>query len=519
MELLKRNIHMDRTRNQNELQFTLEEDRNIPDAKPDASMLISDMGEVMLEEIRPVTDQVNVRGKLQYQILYASPEEAVPQVIRGEIPFEEQIHAEGVKQNDSVIVHAQLQDLTTSLINSRKISIRSIVQLKMQVGELYDEDTTVGIQSEEPIEYSHTALEVLQTAIQKKDIFRIREELTLPHELPNVVDILWKKIRIGKLEWKPMDGKIGIQGEVHVFVLYETSEEDNPVQSYQTVEPFAGSIECQGCREEGILDMVCDSSHRELEIHGDNDGEERCFGLDMVLDLTIQMYEREPLELLSDVYGVTRQVKTKERTAGFRRLSAQTQGRQKLNTRVKCNAGGGVRKILTVDGNVLCDHQEIRDQGVLIGGSVEAEVFYQSVDREMPYHRAKESIPFTYTCEATGLKPGSAYRLRCHLEDLEASMLDSEEAEVRAVLFFELLAFDQVQEQVIEEIATEELDQDTMNMLPGLAIYVVQEGDTLWKIGKRYFVPVSAIKEMNNLSGNEIHPGEKLLIMKSYGND
>ena len=81
---------MDRVRNQNEIQFTLEEDRNIPDAKPDASMVISDMGEVTLEEIRPVTDQVNVRGKLQYQILYASPEEKVPQVITGEIPFEEQ---------------------------------------------------------------------------------------------------------------------------------------------------------------------------------------------------------------------------------------------------------------------------------------------------------------------------------------------------------------------------------------------------------------------------------------------
>ena len=75
-----------------------------------------------------------------------------------------------------------------------------------------------------------------------------------------------------------------------------------------------------------------------------------------------------------------------------------------------------------------------------------------------------------------------------------------------------------MEEQVIEEITMEELDQDRMNALPGIAIYVVQKGDTLWKIGKQYFVPVAAIKEMNNLSGNEIHPGEKLLIMKSYGN-
>ena len=93
MELLKRNIHMDRVRNQNEIQFTLEEDRNIPEAKPDASMVISDMGEVILEEIRPVTDQVNVRGELQFQILFTSPEVNVPQVITGKIPLDVEIIA------------------------------------------------------------------------------------------------------------------------------------------------------------------------------------------------------------------------------------------------------------------------------------------------------------------------------------------------------------------------------------------------------------------------------------------
>ena len=39
MELIKKNIHMDRIRTQAVSQVTLEEDMNIPDQKPDVSSL------------------------------------------------------------------------------------------------------------------------------------------------------------------------------------------------------------------------------------------------------------------------------------------------------------------------------------------------------------------------------------------------------------------------------------------------------------------------------------------------
>ena len=41
-----------------------------------------------------------------------------------------------------------------------------------------------------------------------------------------------------------------------------------------------------------------------------------------------------------------------------------------------------------------------------------------------------------------------------------------------------------------------------------------REGDSLWDIGKRYYVPVAQIREINELAGDEIQPGEKLLIVK-----
>ena len=369
------------------------------------------------------------------------------------------------------------------------------------------------ISEEEIADDASPALKSIRRAIRAAND-RIREELSLPRELPNILNIIWKKIRVGRLEWKPLDGKLGVQGELHIFVLYETMDEENPVQIYQTVVPFGASVECQGSTENAVLDVQTRLAHKELEIHADNDGEERMLGLEVVMDLGVVMYEQEALELLSDVYAVTRQIQTREREGCFNRLLSDVRGRQKLSGRARLTAPAGVRKILNLDGHIVCDHREIRDQGVGINGSVELELLYQTGDKEKPFASEKVSLPFDYTCEAPGLKPDGAYRMQYHIEDLDASMLDSEEAEVNAGIVFDLLAFDTRKEQIIEEITTRELDQETMNALPGMVIYVVQPGDSLWKIGKRYYVPVDVIKELNGLTGNDIYPGDKLLLMK-----
>ena len=75
MELLKRNIHMDRIRAEALTQITLEDDVNIPESKPDVGSLNLEKGVLVIDEIKPGTDVVNVRRRLLFYALHHTSEE------------------------------------------------------------------------------------------------------------------------------------------------------------------------------------------------------------------------------------------------------------------------------------------------------------------------------------------------------------------------------------------------------------------------------------------------------------
>lgn len=522
MELIKKNIHMDRVRCRAVSQITLEEDMNIPDSKPDVSALIYDKGKVQIEEVKPTEDHVCVRGRLLFHILYQSKETGQQLVcVEGKIPFEEQMYMEGVKSTDSVDVTCKLEDLSIGMINSRKLSIQSLVALKAVVEDLYDEEMPVDLYQESaedkrvPLEYRKTTMDVARIAIQKNDIFRIKEEIALPQNYPNIFNILWDNISVEEVEFKLLEEKLSIQGDIRVFVLYEGEGEDQPIRSFETVVPFGGTIECHGCQENMIADISYQVGQQELEVRPDFDGEERMLGLELVLDIAMKVYEEDSVDMMTDIYGITKEVNAVNKAAVLKRLLMKIGGKSKINDRIRVkNSGDRILQLLHSEGSVLVDSAEVMGEGINLQGTVEVRVLYVTGDDNNPWGSVTGTIPFNYTMEVPGISAKDTYRLYSGLEQLQVVMLDSEEVDVKGVLGFSATVFQNLPVTLMTDLHVSELNQEKLNDLPGMVAYVVKPDDNLWNIGKKYYVSVQQIRETNELSGDELKVGEKLLIVK-----
>ena len=514
MELIKRNIHMDRIRAEAVNQITLEDDMNIPESKPDVDALNMEKSEIVIEEVRAGADMVTVRGKLAFSVLYRTMENGSSLVaLEGKIPFEEKINLQGATLQDNVSVDGKVEDLNIGIINSRKLSIQSLITLHAQIEELYDEEVPIGIEGEEAAEYRRVPMNLAQIAICKNDIFRMKEEVSLPSNYPNIFQILWSNVDMRDVEFKVQNEKLALQGDVHIFVLYEGEGEDHPIRSFETTLPLNGVLECYGCREGMLPDIRYSIGQQDLTVRPDFDGEERNIGIELVLDIVIRIYEEERVEVLSDIYGVNKEVEAVTEKANLRRLLTRVTGKTKVADHVKTK-GAPVMQLLHSEGQVTLDHQSVVENGILLQGGLNVKVMYITGDDTMPYVSTQVMLPYEYTLDVPGIASEDMGRVHAEVEQLQVNMLDGEELDVKAILVFTTTVFQNIPMDLIIRLGVRDIDSNTLNNLPGMVVYMVSQGDNLWNIGKKYYVPVDSIRELNNLGSDELKPGQKLLIVK-----
>jgi len=516
VELIKKNIHMNKLKCKSTLQLTLDDDFNVPDIKPDIDQIITEQGEIKVNDIKAMNGKLLIKGALGFNVLYLSAEDQRPvHNISGEIPFDEVINMELTCADDDPIIKWDLEDLSTGLINSRKLSVRSIVRLNVAVEDLYDEETAVMVEGPEDVQYINKKIEITDVSINKKDTFRIKDEILIPANKGNISSLLYQDIHLNNVEVRLLDDKFSIKGELPVFLLYTSDDEENPIEYYETEIVFNGIIDCNGCSEDMIEDITFRILSKNLEIKPDADGEERVLDLEVILEMGIKVYEVEEPEILCDVYCPSKEITLITRDTVYENLVIKNNSKYRIADRIRvpenqpkilqiCHANG----VIKVD-DIIPEGTELQVEGI-----IEVNILYISEDDNIPLNSLKGAIPFTQIIEVKGMNSDSSFEVKPNIDQLSVMMLDSDEIEVKATMNLNTIVFDKVTESVIMDIEVAELDLEKLQSMPGIIGYVVKPGDTLWKIAKKYYTTVDSIMLLNDLDDDRIKVGDKLIIMK-----
>ena len=508
---------MDRMKCEAQTQIALEDDINIADIKPDVFSVVTENGEVEIEEVRALEDHILVKGKLHFCILYISDEEIHrPAGMGGTLSFEERLFVKGVQTGEIAFAEGRTEDLSVGMINSRKLSVQALLRLRVWTEEAENTLMAVGVSSQEPVEVLKQPLQALHLSIRKKDIFRVKKELELPDSMPNIFQVLWQSCVLGEMMMSVEEECLRLQGEAKLFLFYEGEGEKRPFMWYETAIPIQGSMECQGMRSDMLENISCRIGHKEIEVRTDEGGEERKIGVDLVLDLDMKLYEELQTERLADLYSVKKEVEVTAKDGSFQRLLTRNTGKCRVGGRLQtAETEPEIQKICVAMGEVLLDKTEASPEGLEVRGTLEVKVLYATKDPEMPFYSLKKSVPFSYTLEVPGgNQQMDSWQICPVLEHLQAAASDGKEMEVKAQIALKSFVCTGFCEPVVVEATLKEPDQLKAKALPGIVAYIAGEKDNLWSIGKRYSVPVQNLREMNHLQGEEIRTGEKLLIVK-----
>ena len=463
-----------------------------------------------------MADAVSVKGRLVFSILYHTQEYGGRlECLEGKLPFEEKVHVDGLLPMDQVFVTGRVEDLTVTLINSRKLSVQSVVTLNAVAEGIQDEEVPVGVAGAEQmgIQIHQVPMEVTEICMCKKDVVRVKEELSLPSGYPNISRILWKSVELGEMNFRLGEEKTYVQGEVRVFVLYEG--EDGTPQIYETVTEEAAELACSGCFEGMALDVRYGISQWELAPRPDMDGEMRDFGLEMTIDLKICVYDEKKLDVVTDVYGVNQEIAEEKKSVGISHLLRSVTGKTKVASHVRLDGGEKLVQVVHGEAELGPVMQEATENGITLRGSLCVKILYVTGEDDKPYGHLRKIIPFEYMLEIPGMTgEEDTEQVQADVEQLSVTMLDGEEVDVKAILCFTCSCLREEEAEVLGDATEMPLDTEKMANLPSMAIYWVRPGEGLWDVGKRYYVPIQSLVDLNELPNEEVHPGQKLMIVR-----
>lgn len=494
-------------------QFYLDDDYNVPDTKSDVRRVVLSEGKLKVEELKEVENYIRVSGMLVFRILYESDD--IDQklcTLEGRIPFEEMIYVEEPLVGNPFLKSANAE-LTVTLIHSRKLSVKALAELLVSSEGKREAELTLDVEDEEKLYKKKEKAELLGLFGIQKDIYRIKEEISIGGTKENIGTLLWTELSSRKLDTRIGTDEIELRGELLLFCLYE-SVEGKTDWIEQTI-PYEGRLECSGAQDSMYHQIYPELSDVNIDIRMDEDGEMRCLGVEAALEARMIVYKEEKVELLQDAYALTKVCRPQIREQAMEQLLMQNHSKCKVREQLSLpEIQDDILQICHNSGRIQVEHTEVTEQGILVEGVLHVNFLYVKSDDAVPFDMWQGMIPFSYVMESNEICEEMNYDLTHFVEQLSVSLLGNGEIEVKAVLAFNTFLKKTVRILNIEEVEYEAIDKAEVEKRPGIVGYIVKDGDELWNLAKRYSTTVEGIMEVNQLENSDIKAGEKILIFK-----
>lgn len=495
-------------------QILLEGDMIVPDSKPDLQKLLRCRGEVTLREQRVAEDRVSFSGEMEVTLLYTAKNgEHALYAMQSAMPLEDFLHMDGLEPEMEVTLTATVEHLDCRIINDRKIGVKAVIRIDAAARCKKTTEVLRDV-SGEGVQCLRGTLQTERETAALRDRFPIKEEVTIAAVKPQIAEILWQELRLTEQELRPMDGKVMVRGTLALSLLY--TDANGAIGSLAERIPFSGYLEAAEVSAATTVEGTLQIAEARLTPAVDEDGESRRLLVDVSVAATLCGRESVERELLLDAYAPEGNAVLKRETVTYPITVAA--GKNQFTIKESIRLENGEHPILGMEeiwGTVRLSEARAETDAMQAEGVLEIDLLYNCANDSEPLCMLHRGIPFTQTMERKGVAAGDTVKLTLRLEDLDFQILSEEAGELRATITMEGTAQRQETAEWVTDLTLEDAAAETGQMA-GAVIYPVQQGDTLWKIAKRYRTTVEDILAVNEIETPErLYAGQKLLIIKS----
>lgn len=494
-------------------QILLEGDIIVPDSKPDLREILRCEGDVRIRDKRVNDDRIGFSGELEVTVLYAAKNgEQALYAMQSSLPMEDFIHMDGLEKDMDVTLSAELEHLDCEIINDRKLGVKAVISVTAKAERKRSAEILCGAEGE-GVECLKGCLQMEADTAELRDRFTVKEELALPAAKPEISEILWEGTALTEQDIRPMDGRVMVRGNLKVGILYTDSQGN--LGSFSEKLPFSGYLEGEEIEPRTVIDTRLWIEDAKLTPMTDEDGEARRLAVDVTVGAELKGREPMEQEILLDAYSPKGTVQITRETVAYPLTVANGRNQFMLKERVPLEAGEPpMLRVEEAWGDARLEEVRTGTDSVEAEGVLSVAVLYYCEDDEMPICMLRRGYPFTQAVELKGVREGDKAEVDLRLEDIDFQLLSEREGELRATLTMETRVRRGETAETVTDITLEENAEQQISAASAV-IYMVQPGDSLWSIAKKYQTTMEDILAVNEIENPDLlYPGQKLLMVK-----
>lgn len=481
----------------------------VPDVKSDLARILKIDADAVVEGASTLSGKLEVYGKIYITILYVPENDPKPVCsISTEMPFDTVIENDKITDDVKYACTADVFNVEFNMLNSRKLSVKTVVDLAMRGVRKTEQEFVVSLDSEN-FEANREEESVYSLVCLKNNKFTSEEVLDFPTGKPSAVSLLKTDVKLLNYQTHIVTGKIVVKGLVESCSLYVSDEGKIEFVSHEI--PFTEVIDADGVNEKCYCDLCLSLLPASASLKADSDGDMRLIELEMLFEAEIVCYEQTDIRLISDCYSCTEGFDAVQKSVTLEKLIHKEDVRHNLKGAM--SIGESMPPVDTVYNLMVKPYVENITTGngdAVIEGVCDCYVLYLSEKETTPVCSAMGTIPFSFSVTNKDITPASKANACVQLASCSYNLSISGEIEIRAAFDAAVTITEQHTKEFVSDIKESE---EAYEKRHGIIVYFVKKGDSLWKIAKRYRVCLKELTELNKLENPDlIFPGQPILI-------
>lgn len=509
VNVTKQNVTVNKLISTKKEVVTIEGDMIVPDVKPDILNTIDTVGNVCIYKKEVLDGKVRFDGSVNLNVIYlADSETDTTRGLTTTLDFTQMVDVDNCRTGMELRNDITIKDIECKVLNGRKINTKVVLEINIYIYSNEEINILKEINDLEGIQTLNSNMKINNLVgtgccrASAKDTISLNEE-------DNLAEILKLEVKLINTENKVSYNKVLLKADACVKIMYLT--ENGEVKVVCSNIPVMGFIDLPNVSENNLLN--CQYEIKNILVKP-NSAEQHSIYIEIEFEVCLDATDTMEIESIQDMYCPNSNLK-------FKQKEVSTVSNKETSKNI-CNIQERI-SVPEISSNQIYDVEiipNINNTNILNGRIVyEGDLklnFIFSSNNTNGIDTKRYTLPFTYNIDNENINQNKTINTNVSCINDEFVVTSDGMIDCKINLEFNTQMHETRNINIIDEV---EMLEENNNANPSMIVYIVKDGDTIWKIAKKYKTTMQEIINVNNLdNGDEIFIGEKLFIPRYYIN-